>query len=98
MIEFEIAQRVLVEPFGKSGTIRSKSTDPHGTTLYGVVYDHDEVTRVKRKSGAMDVYVQGKRLVALDSVVSIDDGEYVPVGESDVHLMEVLNDSRITIS
>jgi hypothetical protein len=73
MIEFEIGQRVLVEPFKKTGTVRTKSTDPHGTTLYGVVYDGDAVMSMKRKKGAMDVYVTGKRLVNMDSTVVISE-------------------------
>lgn len=74
MNDFMIGQNVIVEPFGKEGVVRSKSTDPHGTTLFGVVFTGgDKERHLKRVKGAMDVYVPARRLVSVDSVVIIED-------------------------
>ena len=70
---YTIGSRVIVKALRQRGKIASVSETPSGKTLLGIVLEGDEERAMKRKKGAVDVYMEPWQLDHFDSVVEVED-------------------------
>ena len=71
---YEIGNRVIVKALRSRGKIASVSETPSGKLLLGIILQ-DEEKALRRKKGAVDVYVNEDQVDSFDSIVSEGDEE-----------------------
>ena len=71
---YELGNRVIVKALRQRGKIASVSETPSGKLLLGIILQ-DEEKALRRKKGAVDVYVNEDQVDSFDSIVSEGDEE-----------------------
>ena len=71
---YEPGNRVIVKALRQRGKIATVSETPSGKLLLGIILQ-DEEKALRRKKGAVDVYVNEDQVDSFDSIVSEGDVE-----------------------